>query len=130
MDGKRTWLDWPLTRILPAAWCMATIWWLSDRSTFPRPPGDWLDWNILAHFGIFGTLGISLWFGLGMNGRLTDRERSIYAIVLTVAYGMLDEFHQRYTPGRQSDPFDVLVDFLGAATFVLVIPRLYDRFVR
>ena len=116
--------------MLPAAWCMATIWWLSDRSTLPKPPDIWLDWNMVGHFIAYGLLGISLWFGLGMNSRLLARERTFYAIAIAAGYSVLDELHQRSTPGRQSDPVDVVVDILGATTFVLIIPRLYNRFAR
>ena len=34
--------------------------------------------------------------------------------MLTVTYGIVDEWHQASTPGREADPFDVLIDLLGA----------------
>lgn len=131
MNGKRTWIDVPIVRLLPAAWAMATIWWLSDRETLPKPPGLAFElWSVLGHFTMFGLLAIAVWFGLGMNSRMLDRERTVYAIAIATLYGLLDEFHQRYVPGRQPDLMDVLVDFLGATAFVLIIPRLYDRLTR
>jgi VanZ family protein len=36
------------------------------------------------------------------------------AIGFATAYGALDEFHQRYTPHRSSDPEDLAADFAGA----------------
>jgi hypothetical protein len=36
------------------------------------------------------------------------------AIGFATAYGALDEFHQRYTPHRSSDPADLAADFAGA----------------
>ncbi len=128
---KRPFIDYALVRMLPAAWCMATIWWMSDQEKLPQPPGFSMDvWSVLGHFTMFGLLGISIWYGLGMNSQLFDRERRIWAIGIATAYGVLDELHQRHVPGRNADPFDVLVDFLGATTFVLLIPRLADRWTR
>lgn len=128
MEQQRTLADWPLVRILPAAWVMATIWWLSDRSTLPKPPGLTSEiWSYLGHMGMFGLLGITLWWALGMQGGLFNRERAWYAIGIATAYGVLDEFHQSFVPGRNPSVLDVLADFVGAALAVLIIPRLYKR---
>ena len=128
MDYKRSFFDWPLVRILPAAWSMATIWWISDLERLPEPPGFAFEvWSVLGHFTIFGILGLSIWFGLGMNSRMLDRERQWYAIGIATIYGVIDEFHQNFVPGRQPDVLDVLTDFLGATVFVLLLPKLYAR---
>lgn len=128
MDYRRSITDWPLVRMLPAAWAMATIWWLSDRETLPQPPGFSFEvWSILGHFVAFGVLGLFVWWALGMNSRLIYRERQWYAIGIATAYGVIDEIHQRYVPGRQPDMLDVLTDFLGAVVFVLLIPKLHGK---
>lgn len=128
MEQQRTLADWPLVRILPAAWVMATIWWLSDRSTLPKPPGLTSEiWSYLGHMGMFGLLGITLWWALGMQAGLFNRERAWYAIGIATAYGVLDEFHQSFVPGRNPSVLDVLADFVGAALAVLIIPHLYKR---
>lgn len=128
MEQRRTFIDWPITRILPAAWCMATIWWLSDRERLPKPPGFSMEiWSVLGHIGMYGLLGLSVWWALGMNARLWDRERAWWAIGITTAYGVLDEFHQSFVAGRDANVLDVLADFTGAALAVLIVPRLYRR---
>lgn len=128
MDYRRSISDWALVRILPAAWVMATIWWLSDRETLPEPPGFSFEvWSIIGHFTAFGLLGLSIWWGLGMNSRLLDRERQWYAVGIATAYGVLDEIHQHYVPGRQPDVLDILTDCIGAVVFVMLIPRLYEK---
>lgn len=128
MDYRRSITDWPLARILPAGWAMATIWWLSDREALPTPPGFGpLVWSIFGHFVMFGLLGLSVWWALGMNNRLLNRERAWYAIGVATLYGVIDEYHQRFVSGRQADVLDVLTDFVGAAVFVLIIPRLYEK---
>lgn len=129
MDQRPTVFETPFFRIVPAAWVMATIWWLSDRSTLPKPFGLTSEiWSYLGHIGMFGLLGITIWYALGMNTRLLDRERTWYAIGITTAYGALDEYHQSFVPGRDPSVLDVLADFAGATIAVLLIPRLYRRF--
>ena len=50
------------------------------------------------------------------GGRLKDVtwKRTIAAIVLSTLYGVSDEFHQLFVPGRSADPYDVLADSVGA----------------
>lgn len=128
MDQKRTFTDSAFARIIPAAWVMSTIWWLSDRQTLPTPPGLTAEiWSYLGHIGMFGALGITIWFALGLNTRLLDRERTWYAIGISTAYGVLDEYHQSFVPGRDASVLDVVADFAGAALAVLIIPRLCRR---
>ena len=58
MDYSRSKLDWPLVRMLPAAWAMSTIWWLSDRERLPELGGFSAElWSVLVHFTMFGLLG-------------------------------------------------------------------------
>lgn len=128
MEQRRTFIDWPLTRMVPASWAMSTIWWLSDKEELPSVPGfsDYF-WSVLGHFTMFGLLGLCVWFALGMNARLLNRERTWYAIGIATLYGVLDEIHQHFVPGRQPDILDVLTDLAGAAVFVLIVPKLYER---
>lgn len=129
MDQQRTFWDTPFPRIIPAAWVMATIWWLSDRETLPKPPGLTSEiWSYAGHVGMFGLLAITVWWALGMNSRLFNRERDWYAIGIATAYGVLDEFHQSFVPGRDTSALDVLADFVGATLAVMIIPRLHRHF--
>lgn len=129
MEQRRTFIDTAFARIIPAAVVMSTIWWLSDRQSLPQPPGLSMQvWSVLAHLGLFGLLGLTIWWALGLNSRLLDRERSWYAIGIATAYGLLDEYHQSFVPGRDPSAMDVLVDFIGALLAVLVIPRLHRHF--
>ena len=40
--------------------------------------------------------------------------RCLTAIALATLYGVTDEFHQLFVPGRSADPYDVLADCIGA----------------
>lgn len=36
----------------------------------------------------------------------------------TSFYGILDEFHQLYVPGRSADFYDIIADIIGASIFL------------
>lgn len=38
------------------------------------------------------------------------------ALLISVAYGISDEFHQSFVPGREASAYDVLTDAIGALT--------------
>lgn len=71
-------------------------------------------WSSLAHFGEYAILGALLLVALG------SPDRAITAIALASAYGITDELHQIFVPGRTCDPVDWLVDTAGAATGVFI----------
>jgi len=55
------------------------------------------------------------------GGRLSGVTwgRAVAAVVLATLYGVSDEFHQAFVPGRSADRFDVLADGIGATVAVL-----------
>ena len=56
------------------------------------------------------------------RGRLSGVTwgRALAAIVLATLYGVSDEAHQSFVPGRTPDRFDVLADCVGAALAVML----------
>jgi VanZ family protein len=50
----------------------------------------------------------------GQRSKVTARC-ALFAAVLATAYGVTDEFHQSFVPGRSPDVQDVLADAEGAA---------------
>ncbi len=78
----------------------------------------------LAHLVMFGILGFLL-TGAVKAARQGFRARSFWFVVALVAlYGISDELHQLFVPGRSADILDVLADavggLLGAGLMVLV----------
>ncbi|MEJ2208151.1 MAG: VanZ family protein [Anaerolineae bacterium] len=92
------------------AW-MGLIFFLSAQPDLPRPESDWLDLLISggAHFGLYGVLAFLLSWALGGSGR-----GMALAFGLALLYGVSDEFHQSFVPGRVPDVMDLLWDGLGA----------------
>jgi hypothetical protein len=72
------------------------------------------------------SIGYALLAGLLLRafarGRLRDVtwRRASAAIILATLYGVSDEFHQVFVPGRSPDRYDVLADCIGATLGVAV----------
>ncbi len=70
--------------------------------------------DILAHTVEFAVLAALLYRLLASYPSLAWWHVLGGALVLTVGYGISDEFHQSFVPGRDSSFKDVAVDTLGA----------------
>lgn len=54
-------------------------------------------------------------------GMLGDFPSPLVALILSSLYGISDEFHQIFTPGRSCDPMDWLVDTCAAAIGTAIV---------
>lgn len=101
----------PIGRGLALAW-MALIFFLSAQPDLPRPAIGWLDLltSSGAHLFLYGVLALLLHWGLG-----SGRRNLVLAFGLALIYGVSDEIHQAFVPGRVPDAFDLVSDALGAA---------------
>ena len=58
------------------------------------------------------------------------RADARFDVLLATLFGVTDEIHQYFVPGRQADVFDVVADAVGAlagALFVAFLSRVLDR---
>ncbi|MEY4487888.1 MAG: hypothetical protein RIQ79_396 [Verrucomicrobiota bacterium] len=84
----------------------------SSRSEVAGPPGiPHLD--KIAHFSVFGLLASLVVRAPGFH-----RRWALAAVALVSLFGITDEFHQSFTPGRSVEFGDWLADTLGAALAV------------
>lgn len=74
----------------------------------------------IAHVIEYALLGILFYRALKGYG-LKSTDAVIGAIVLTLVYGLTDEFHQVFTPGREPRIRDVIIDTAGGALGVLAV---------
>jgi VanZ family protein len=94
---------------------MGLIFVASAQPDLPRAPGPWLD-TLLKKTGHALAYGILAWLYLrALRGRFQD-ERVFYAVSigLAAAYGLSDEYHQTFVPGRNGSLLDVAIDGMGA----------------
>lgn len=98
----------------PVAALMAAIFFVSGSSSPPRLPAPVPD--VVAHALAYAVLGAAMlravagadWSRITVGGVLL-------AFVLTVSYGVTDEVHQSFVPGRTPELRDLAADALGAA---------------
>jgi VanZ family protein len=105
---------------LPVALDAALIFYVSSIPRLPSPPGPFSDKHF--HFGSYALLATLLVRALA-SGRLRNINArvAIGAVLLATFYGMTDEFHQMYVPGRTAALDDLAADALGAATAAVLL---------
>jgi VanZ family protein len=95
---------------------MGTIFFLShqpgDRLTLPPLPGI----DKLAHILVYGFLAATVFFAIGEQRR-NAKPRSVMLLTMAFCflYGISDEFHQSFIPGRFVSILDLFADCAGAA---------------
>lgn len=101
---------------LPAAAYMAVIWLVSslEAPTFPTSSFPLRDKGV--HAVEYGVLG----FLLAHACLRTFRDRAsirvaLFAMLAGVLWGVLDEIHQAFVPGRSADLLDLVADSVGVA---------------
>jgi VanZ family protein len=89
------------------------IFFLSSKSSLHTPalfPGQDKLFHLIA-FGILAFLSL----GAMRPAASGYRSRQIwFTVVLVTLYGILDEFHQYYVPGRSVEFYDALADACGS----------------
>ncbi|CAG7622450.1 VanZ family protein [Paenibacillus allorhizosphaerae] len=123
---------------LPSVLWMAVIFYLSSRTG--DDVGGWLDevrrfvpmmesfdWG---HFISYFILALTFLWGIRPK-RLTFQIQLV-VVLLCMLYGVTDEFHQSFVPGRTPDVMDIRNDGIGAALAMLLasLPVCKKRFER
>ncbi len=101
-----------LGRWAPVVAWMAVVFFVSSLSHLGRAGRvpDWVSHPI--EYGVGAALVCRALEG-GRRRALT-MSTALTATLLTTAYGVTDEYHQSFVPGRTSDLADVVKDFVGA----------------
>jgi VanZ family protein len=99
---------------LPVAAWAAVLFSLSSVSALPELPPRLTD--KVVHAGAYAVLAATFVraFAGGRWSGVTLRSAA-WAVVATTLYGLSDEFHQWFVPGRSVEATDVLADFAGGA---------------
>ncbi|HEX4073973.1 MAG TPA: VanZ family protein [Candidatus Acidoferrales bacterium] len=69
-----------------------------------------------AHFTEYFILSLLILRGIRAGRHGTKLAWAVLAIAIVAGYASLDEFHQRFVPGRTPAVTDVLIDTTGGAT--------------
>ena len=93
---------------------MAVIFYVSSQPDIAEVATNLVSDKILhaLEYAVLAVL-VARAFAGGLPRRIPGRVM-VAAILVTVAYGASDEFHQYFVPGRHADPTDLLADSAGA----------------
>jgi VanZ family protein len=113
------WKENKIKRVLvriPAIAITVFSFFLSSQAILPRLlPNFWASDKIL-HLVYFAMMAVSwtLWFSLE-DWKAHPVRNSIICIAVVSVFGILDEYHQSFVPGRHASELDWLADTTGAA---------------
>ena len=116
-------------RWAPVVAQMAAIFSASSLTSVPSLPGGLSNYTgHMIGYALLGALAIRAFAGARWAG--VTGAAALRAVLLSAAYGVTDEFHQRFVTNRNSDIHDWYADIAGAlvgALAVLVIARQLRR---
>lgn len=91
---------------------MAMLFTLSSFSTLPSPPGGFSFYDV--HIAAYAGLAVVTVRALAQGLRDVTWRAVVGAIVVSTLYGVSDEYHQLFVPGRTFEYFDVAADAIGS----------------
>lgn len=98
---------------------MALIFFVSAQTTLPPLPGL-AGIDKIQHIGAYIILGLLLYRAIAVMPLMRMRPY-VQSLALGALYGALDEYHQRFVPGREMSGADWLADIAGLAIALLAI---------
>jgi len=101
--------------LFPALLYMGLIYWMSAHPV-PETLKTWpMLWQVkLVHILEYGLLALLWLWGLTRAGLASGRRAAVTCILITFLWGVSDEIHQHFVPGRTARLADALTDLLAA----------------
>ena len=112
-----------LLRWFPVIFYCSLIFYLSSR------PGVGTSHDKLVHLLVYGIMGFL--FARAFRIHLYKmRWVLVFAFLSATFYGISDELHQYYVPGRRFEVWDIVADSIGAflGAFLYVLPHRLPKF--
>lgn len=113
---------------LPVGVWVLTIFIFSSIPTKPVSEVYWKDFFVkkLAHIVEYGILSTLIYRAL-INFGMDKKRSAIYSVLSAIFYGITDEFHQSFTPGREPKARDIIFDTIGASSAIYLIWNLLPK---
>ena len=92
---------------------MVMIFGLSSLSRLPTPPAGLSFYEV--HVATYAGLGALAARATGKGLRGVSWRAVLGAFVISSLYGVSDEYHQLFVPGRSFDVLDMVADAIGSA---------------
>ncbi len=117
-----------LSLLLALGW-MSLLFYLSSQP-YLDVPSLVPDQDKFMHFGAYGVLGALILGALRPTPTGYGRAQALLASAVASLYGVSDEIHQLFVPGRDADVLDWLADTSGALMATLLLAWLSRWFGR
>ncbi len=98
--------------LVPVLAYAGLIFFLSAQSSFPMLPSSIWSYDKLIHCCEYSVMGFLAARALGMLG--VPRAYA-WAVLFGALYGVSDEVHQYFVPGRSSEVLDAVADAIGSS---------------
>ena len=123
MPDKRPWF-----RLLPLLGMMAAIFTLSHQPGDSLTLPDIINIDKLLHALVYTLLGLTAWYAMPPPWRqIHPKTAAVLVVACCLLYGITDEWHQSFIPGRFSSAADVGADAFGGGLAVLAVNILRRR---
>ncbi len=119
-------MSWHRLSLLVALGWMALLFYLSSQP-YLDVPSLVPDQDKFMHFGAYGVLGALLLGSLRPTPTGYSRAQALVAAAAASLYGVSDEIHQLFVPGRDADVIDWLADTSGALLATLLLAWVSRR---
>ena len=83
---------------------------LSNQPSLPATPGG----DLVAHFAAYTLMGGLFFRAIAFSSNWTRTKVFLWAAIAGTLYGLSDEFHQSFIPGRFATLEDCVADALGS----------------
>jgi VanZ family protein len=97
---------------LPVIAYMAMLFGFSSLSTLPTPPADFSFYDV--HIAAYAGLGALTARAIAGGLRDVSWRAVAGAVLISSLYGVTDEYHQLFVPGRSFDVLDMAADTIGS----------------
>jgi VanZ family protein len=91
---------------------MAMVFGFSSLTRVPAPPEGLSYYHI--HAAVYAGLGVLTARATGRGLRDVSWRAVFGAVLISTLYGVSDEYHQLFVPGRTFDVFDIVADAIGS----------------
>ena len=107
------------------AW-MALLFFLSHQTGL-QTPSLFSAQDKVVHALVYGLLGVLLLLSQSPRAEGYRWRQIAASMAVASLYGVTDELHQAFDPGRNADPWDWIADMIGAIVAVLLTAWLVRR---
>lgn len=111
----------------PAAAWAGVLFFLSAIPGTDRPPTFFPGEDKVAHLGLYAVLGCALAWGRSRGAGPPSGAHHALAMAAGLLYGVSDEWHQAFVPGRDVSLGDLAADAVGLALGYWLFTRFLGR---